>query len=77
MPQHTRFPCLPGGTVSAPTEALVAAPPPPPFSLQENSDAILLKAAVTILAECEGDLLVQEVRPAFVCAAGRLWWLCC
>jgi hypothetical protein len=35
-------------------------------SLQENSDAILLKAAVTILAECEGDLLVQEVRAAGV-----------
>jgi hypothetical protein len=30
--------------------------------VQENSDAILLKACVTILAECEGDLLMQEVR---------------
>lgn len=28
--------------------------------LQENSDTILLKAAVAVLAECEGDLLIQE-----------------
>lgn len=28
--------------------------------LQENRDAILLKLAVAILAECEGDLLMQE-----------------
>jgi hypothetical protein len=28
--------------------------------LQENSDAVLLKAAVAVLAECEGDLLIQE-----------------
>ena len=31
------------------------------WCVQENSDAILLKACMTILAECEGDLLMQEV----------------
>lgn len=33
------------------------------LQVQENRDVILLKVAVAILAECEGDLLMQEVRP--------------
>ena len=36
---------------------------------QENRDAILLKLAVAILAECEGDLLMQEVRQGGALAA--------
>lgn len=65
--------------VPAAPRASHAAPPPPSSApcLQENSDAILLKAALTILAECEGDLLMQEDFEevgVWQCVCGCVWW---
>lgn len=48
--------------------------------LQENSDAVLLKASMAILAECEGDLLMQEVSQVWAdgqllgSAGSQAWW---
>lgn len=63
----SRQPCHPLRHLSSPSAA--ACPE------QENSDAVLLKAAVAILAECEGDLMMQEVGPprSFSVCAVCVW----